>query len=140
MKNYLTRANDDWGWGFFENAFNDFFKPTLFNGYNTSNLMKTDIKETDQAFELAVDLPGFDKQDLKLSLEDGYLTIEAQKQEKNEEKYLRRERSCSYKRSYYVGKQITEEDVKAKYDNGVLNLTVPKKQQKQLPKGNIQID
>lgn len=140
MKNYLTRANDDWGWGFFENAFNDFFKPTLFNGCGTANLMKTDVKETDDAFELAVDLPGFDKQDLKLSLDDGYLTIEAKKEDKQEEKYLRRERSCSYKRSYYVGKQVTEEDVKAKYENGVLNVTVPKIQQKQLPKGNIQID
>ena len=86
MKNYLTRANDDWGWGFFENAFNDFFKPTLFNGCGTANLMKTDVKETDDTFELAVDLPGFDKQDLKHSLDDGYLTIEAKKEDKQEEK------------------------------------------------------
>lgn len=140
MRNYLQRTNDNWGFNFFENALSDFFKPTLFNGQTTSNLMKTDIKETDTEFLLAVDLPGFDKKDLKLDLEEGYLTISATKQESQEEKYIRKERSCSYKRSYYVGKLVTEEDIKAKYENGVLNLTVPKKQPQQLPKGNIQID
>lgn len=140
MRNYLTRGNDGWGFGLFDRAFEDFFKPVNFMGNNFPS-MKTDVKEDQNGYLLSVDLPGFDKEDIKLTLENGYLTVEAKKEEKQEEgEYIRRERSMAYKRSYFVGKQVTENDVKAKYDKGVLSLSVPKKQLEQPPKGNIQID
>ena len=102
--------------------------------------MKTDIKETDGGYELFVDMPGFDKKDIALSLDNGYLTVEAKRAEKEEnENFVRRERSYSCSRSFYVGDAVTEEDVKAKYDNGTLNLFVPKKDKKELPKKNIEI-
>ena len=140
MRNYLTRANDDWGFGFFDKAFEDFFKPVTFER-SYFPTMKTDVKEDENGYTLSVDLPGFEKEDIKLTLENGYLTVEAKKEEKQEDgEYIRRERSMAYKRSYFVGKQIIEQDVKAKYDKGVLSLSVPKKQVQELPKGNIQID
>jgi HSP20 family molecular chaperone IbpA len=102
--------------------------------------MATDIKENENGYQLSVDMPGFNKQDISLNLKDGYLTIEAKKEEKEDEKYLHQERYCSCSRSYYVGENITEEDVKAKYLNGTLNLNIPKKQ-KQIPeRKQIQID
>lgn len=139
MKNYLTRAgSNDWGFGLFDAMFDDFFKPTL---YRENRAMRTDVKETENGYELAIDMPGFNKQDIKLSLENGYLTVEAKREEKQEtDNYIRRERSCSYSRSYYVGDAVTEEDVKAKYDNGTLSLSVPKKEKKELPKKHIEIE
>ena len=142
MKNYLQRRNerendflDLWN-----DPFEDFFKPFFYGGM-TSKEMRTDIKETENGYEMQVDLPGFEKKDLKLSLNHGYLTIEAEKNEKEEDKhnYLRRERSYSCKRSYYVGNGVKEEDVKAKYENGILTVDVPK-ENKELPSGNINID
>lgn len=96
--------------------------------------MRTDVKETEAAYELDIDLPGFKKEDVKAHLEDGYLTInasnETSNEEKNEEgKFIRRERhvgSCS--RSFYVGDLVTEEDIKAKFEDGILKLVVPKKE------------
>ena len=105
-------------------------------GRHAKNLMKTDIKEMDNGYELIIDLPGFKKDEIKVSLEDGYLTIEAAKgldedeQEKKSGKYIRKERysgSCS--RSFYVGDAVTQDDVKAKFENGVLTLEVPKKEE-----------
>lgn len=103
-------------------------------GKNTSRIMKTDIRETDTSYELDIDLPGFKKEDIQAHLKEGYLTITAQKgleRDQKEEKtgrYIRRERysgSCS--RSFYVGEHIREEDIDAKFENGILQISVPKK-------------
>ena len=88
-------------------------------------------------------MPGFDKKDIKVALENGYLTVTAEKSEREEDKsgkYLRKERSVSCSRSYYVGDDIEKENVKAKYENGMLTLAVPKSQPKQLPSHNIEIE
>ena len=104
------------------------------------DIMKTDVKETADGYELNVDLPGFKKEDVKVELQNGYLTISAQKGlEKNDTNkengnYIRRERyfgSCQ--RSFYVGDGVKNEDVHAKLEDGILRLTVPKKDAKQLP-------
>lgn len=139
MRNFLTNRRNDLGFNFFEDAFNDFFKPVFYSG---NNQMRTDVKETDKEYELSVDMPGYEKQDIELSLDNGYLTIKAQRQEKEEDEnsFVRRERSFSCSRSFYVGDSVTEDDIKAKYVNGTLNLLVPKKE-KQIPeKKTIQID
>ena len=98
-------------------------------------LMRTDIKETDAGFELTIDLPGFKKDDVQAELKDGYLTITAQTQSESEDKdeegtYVRKERfsgKCS--RTFYVGDDIEEDDIKAKFEDGVLKIAVPKKQE-----------
>lgn len=98
-------------------------------------LMRTDIKETDAGFELTIDLPGFKKDDVQAELKDGYLTITAQTQSESEDKdeegtYVRKERfsgKCS--RTFYVGDDIEEDDIKAKFEDGVLRIAVPKKQE-----------
>lgn len=98
-----------------------------------TNLMRTDIKETETGFDLDVELPGYKKEDLTLELNGGYLNISAEKNTENEEKntdgrIIRRERySGSMKRSFYVGDEITEEDIKARFEDGILKLHVPKK-------------
>ncbi|MCR4946432.1 MAG: Hsp20/alpha crystallin family protein [Lachnospiraceae bacterium] len=97
-------------------------------------VMKTDIKETDGGFELAIELPGYKKDDVQAELKDGYMTISAsQKEEKDEKdgdgKYIRRERfygNCS--RSFYVGENVDETDIEANFENGVLKVFVPKKE------------
>lgn len=141
MKNYMAKRNDNgWGLNFWEDPFEDFFKPV---GYGEKRgAMRTDIKESESGYELAVDMPGFEKKDISVTLKDGYLTVEAKRDEKEEngKNYLRRERSFSCSRSYYVGDNIEQEDVKAKYDNGVLSLSVPKKQEKEIHNGNIAIE
>lgn len=139
MRNYLQRRRDDNPFNFsLFDAFDDFFAPT----FNTQakGVMATDIKENDQGYQLLVDMPGFDKQDITLSLKDGYLTIEAKKEEKEDEKYLHQERYCSCSRSYYVGDTITEDDVKAKYVNGTLEIDVPKKDKKAIETKTIEIE
>jgi HSP20 family protein len=134
---------------FGENLFDDFmyfpFEREFFGrrnpmyGKGEKNLMKTDIKETDSAYEVSVDLPGFKKDEISAKLEKGYLTISAsrnlEKDEKDEEsgRYIRRERysgQCS--RSFYVGEQVTEEDIRAKFEDGILQLYVTKKEAKQV--------
>lgn len=115
------------------NIFDDLFNAPFFIR-NEANMMKTDIKEHDGGYELTVDLPGVKKEDIKAELNDGYLTISAEnntnKDEKDENgKYICRERySGSYSRSFYVGDAITEEDIKAKFENGTLKLDIPKKE------------
>ena len=97
------------------------------------SLMRTDIKETDAGFELTIDLPGFKKDDVQAELKDGYLTIAAQTQSESEDKdekgtYVRKERfsgKCS--RTFYVGDDIEEDDIRAKFEDGVLKIAVPKK-------------
>ncbi len=131
---------------FGENLFDDFmddaFERNFFGGRNplygkhSKNIMKTDVKETDNGYELDIDLPGFKKDEISAHLEDGYLTVSAAKGLDKDEKdkeghYIRRERySGSMTRSFYVGNAVTEEDIKAKYENGILSLSIPKKDQK----------
>ncbi len=99
-------------------------------------MMKTDIKDTDQGYEITMNLPGVKKEDVKAELKDGYLTISATSNSNKDEKdnngrYIRRERysgSCS--RSFYVGDGVTQDEIKAKFENGALMLTVPKKEEK----------
>lgn len=98
-------------------------------------LMRTDIKETDGGFELVIDLPGFKKDDVQAELKDGQLTINAQTKSETEDKdeagtYVRKERfsgKCS--RTFYVGEDIEQDDIKAKFEDGVLKIDVPKKQE-----------
>lgn len=119
------------GENLFDNFFEDLAKPTRYAAPSTS-VMKTDIKELNDRFELDIDLPGYKKEDVSAELKDGYLTINAETKTDNEQKdengrYIRRERyygSCS--RSFYVGEDITEQDIKAKFDNGILKVIVPK--------------
>ena len=103
-------------------------------GRRGRNMMKTDIKERDDSYELEMDLPGFKKDEVKVALENGYLTISAAKgldedeQEKKSGRYIRRERysgSCS--RSFYVGEDVRQEDIKGEFKHGILKLTIPKK-------------
>ena len=122
---------DDWMDFPFEREF--FGRRNPLYGKNEKNLMKTDVKEVENGYEVAMDLPGFKKEDISAKLENGYLTITASKgldkDEKNEDgKYIRRERysgSCS--RSFYVGDGVTEEDIKARFEDGILKLDIPKK-------------
>ena len=103
------------------------------NPKKTTNLMKTDIREHDTGYELDIDLPGFKKDEIKADLENGYLTISATKGANNDEqdkkgKYIRRERyTGTMQRSFYVGDDVTQEDIKAKFENGILKLSIPKK-------------
>ena len=106
-------------------------------GHHAKNVMKTDIKETDEGYELEIDLPGFAKDEVKVSLDNGYMTVSAAKgldkdeQEKKSGKYIRRERYAgACERSFYVGDEITEEDVKGEFKHGMLKLFIPKKEAK----------
>mgnify|MGYP004671556677 FL=1 len=140
MKNYLVRRNNENNnLDFFDDAFNSFFKPMFYDEKFDS--MKTDIKETENSYLMDIEVPGFDKKDVNISLKDGYLTITAEKKETEEDKkhnYLRRERSASLSRSYYVG-DVNKESVKAKYENGVLMIEIPKEETKKEITHNIEI-
>ncbi len=111
-------------------------------GKNASHMMKTDVKETDEGYEVDVDLPGFSKDEIRLELNSGYLTISTEKglEKKDERKgrILRQERYCgTMQRSFYVGGGITEEDIRARYENGVLSLLIPKKETKKTPEKRL---
>ena len=106
-------------------------------GRRGKNLMKTDVKETDQGYELEMDLPGFAKDEIRVSLENGYMTISAAKgldqdeKEKDSGRYIRRELYAgACQRSFYIGEDITEEDIKGEFKHGILKLFVPKKEAK----------
>ena len=126
------------GENLFDDFFDDSFEKNFFGernplyGKHAKNLMKTDVKEKKDGYELAIDLPGFKKEDVSVELKDGYLTISASndntKEEKDEDgKYIRKERyTGAVSRSFYVGKYVTEEDIHAKFENGILKLSVPK--------------
>ncbi len=135
----IPRRND---FGLLEDIFSDpFFRES------ETKVMKTDIKESEDGFSLIVDLPGYEKEEIKIEVENGYLTIHASKKKEIEEnedgKYVRRERyfgECS--RSFYVGETLETEDVRAQFKNGVLKLDLPKmEEKKELPeKKYVQID
>ena len=144
-KNEMSLLENLFGASFFDTSI---FDKQLLNGLKMnqipSNSMKTDIIEKDGEYQIEVDVPGIDKQDIDISLEDGYLTISAQKEtnQKDEKEgyYIRQERYYgSQSRKIYVGDDVTEEDIKAKFNNGVIIITIPKKEQKSNKK-KINID
>ena len=127
------------GENLFDDFMDDFSFPTFPNvdkelyGKHAKNLMKTDVKETENAYEIDIDLPGFKKDEIKVQLKDGYLTLSAAKgldkdAKDKEGNYIRRERYAgSMSRSFYVGDGVKEEDIHAKYEDGILKLSLPKK-------------
>ena len=135
------------GESLFDRFFDDSLEKEFFGTHNplygkhAKNLMKTDVKDVNDHYEVAVDLPGFQKDDVNVELENGYLTISAAKgldkdQKDDEGHYIRQERysgSCS--RSFYVG-DIQPEDIHAKYEDGILKLTLPKADQKAMEHQN----
>ncbi len=120
----------------FDDFMDDMFSVDRMPVKTMPSIMKTDIKETEDQYVLAIDLPGFKKEDVKIHLKDGYLNVSASSQNEEEEKdgkYLRRERyTGSMTRSFYVGEDLTEEDVKARFGNGVLTLALPKEAPKKI--------
>jgi len=133
VDNIFDELFDDFG--------SDFFAPRrvlLPGGVAQNNgLMRTDVKELKNSYKLKIDLPGVEKSDIKVKLDNGYLTISAEKKteetetDKNDGRIIRRERYLgSMSRSWYVGDDIKQEDIKAKYNNGVLSLNIPKKESK----------
>jgi len=120
----------------FDDFMDDMFSVDRMPVKTMPSIMKTDIKETEDQYVLAIDLPGFKKEDVKIHLKDGYLNVSASSQNEEEEKdgkYIRRERyTGSMTRSFYVGEDLTEEDVKAKFGNGVLTLALPKEAPKKI--------
>lgn len=125
------------------NLFDDFFDFPFYDdtkaekklyGHHAANLMKTDIQEHEDGYTLEMDLPGFKKDEIKVSLDNGYMTVSAAKgldkdeQEKKSGKYIRRERYAgACERSFYVGENVTEADIKGEFKHGILKLLVPKK-------------
>jgi len=133
---------------FGDNLFDDWFQFPDFRdldrterklyGRHADRLMKTDVRDHEDHFEVDVDLPGFSKEDIVLELHDGYLTVKAEKklnkEEKKEGKLIRQERYMgSMQRSFFVGEYLTEEDVKASFKDGVLQMQIPKKEARKLP-------
>ena len=126
---------------FGENLFNDwmdFSFPDVdrkLYGKHVDRIMKTDVREKEDAYEVMIDLPGFKKDEVKIELKNGNLTIHAaktlDKEEKKEGKYIRQERySGNMSRSFYVGENVKVQDVQAKFENGILTLDIPKKDPK----------
>ena len=134
---------------FGNDMFGDFFTDPWFDdkefkdmqkklyGHRAKNVMSTDVKEVENGYELEMDLPGFKKEEIKATLENGYLTITAEKdiekdeKEKDSKKYICRERySGSCQRTFYVGDEIEQDDIKASFKHGILRLDIPKKQPK----------
>ena len=127
------------------NLFDDFFDFPFYDdkaekklyGHHAANLMKTDIQEHEDGYTLEMDLPGFKKEEIQIELNNGYMTISAAKgldedeKDKKSGKYIRRERyTGSCQRSFYVGEDVTEEDIKAEFKHGILKLFIPKKEAK----------
>ncbi|MCI8338516.1 MAG: Hsp20/alpha crystallin family protein [Lachnospiraceae bacterium] len=129
---------------FGENLFDDwmdFSFPSIdkaLYGKRSHNVMKTDVKETENGYELDIDLPGFKKDEVNAQLENGYLKIEAAKNVNNDEKdkngkYIRRERYAgTMSRSFYVGDGVSQEEIHAKFEDGILKLAIPKKDPKKV--------
>ena len=119
----------------FDDMFNDPFFTRPFQS-NTTQIMKTDVQENDQAYMMDIELPGYAKENVQAELKDGYLTITASKDDNKEEKdangkFIRKERyTGTCKRSFYVGEEVKQEDIKAAFKDGILRLMVPKVQAK----------
>ena len=135
------------GENLFDDFFNDFDMFPAWSGRNplygkhARNMMKTDVRETENSYEVDVDLPGFQKDEIRLDLKDGYLTIQAAKgldkdQQDKKGKYIRQERYAgAMSRSFYVG-DVEPDQISAKYEHGVLQISLPKAGKKELPKSN----
>ena len=162
MRDMIEKMND---WSL-EDFFDGLFEPTFYGRRPAPAMhMKTDVKEDEHGYELDIDLPGFEKNEIDVSLKNGYLNVSAKKGEKqddanntketecgcehkndthckcdNPKRFIKRERSYFASRSYYVGDKVKDEDIKAKYQNGVLSLYVPKQQPKQIESHKINID
>ena len=134
----------------FDEFFDDFPMPREFRnidrrlyGKNAAREMKTDVREHDDHFEVDIDLPGFKKDEINVNLENGYLTVSAAKGLDRDEttkkgKVIRQERYAgTLQRSFYVGDALTEQDVTARFENGVLTLNVPKKEERKLPEKKV---
>ncbi len=136
--------------------FDDLFDDDLFDdkefknvekklyGHRAKNVMNTDVKETEDGYELEMDLPGFKKEEVSVELNNGYITIRAAKgldedeKEKKTGKYIRRERySGACERSFYVGEEVTQQDIKASFRHGILKLDIPKKEAKKIEQNNF---
>lgn len=126
----------------FDDSFRDLLGSLDFRT-QLKNPMSTDVIETEDGLKLTMELPGVDKENINIELDEGYLTITASMNKSSEEnrdngKYIRKERqSGNYKRSFYVGENITKEDIKAKFENGILTVSFPKNEQKEESKKKI---
>ena len=148
MSNYLPTVFGENLMDVFDDFDRNFFRGfgnvdhTLY-GKHAQNVMKTDVKETDDGYEVDIDLPGFKKDEIHLELNNGYLTISTQKSlvkddENKHGKMLRQERySGMMQRSFYVGEHLTEEDIKASYESGVLHVSIPKKDAPKVPEKKV---
>ena len=120
----------------FDKEFNRMMRPLY--GKHAQNMMKTDVRETDNSYELDIDMPGFKKDEIKVELDNGYLSISAAKgldkdEEKKDGKYIRRERYAgAMNRTFYVGDNLTQQDIQAKFEDGILKISVPKKDVQQI--------
>ena len=120
----------------FDKEFNRMMRPLY--GKHAQNMMKTDVRETDNSYELDIDLPGFKKDEIKVELDNGNLSISAAKgldkdEEKKDGKYIRRERYAgAMNRTFYVGDNLTQQDIQAKFEDGILKISVPKKDVQQI--------
>ena len=141
----LISRNEREPLGFFDGWFDDFmpmFSRREMKEFNS--VMKTDIKETDKNYVLEVDLPGFDKKDVNLQLENGYLTISAKREHKvdnenRKENFVRRERSFGqFSRSFYVG-DVEQDEIEAHLENGILTIKLPKEEEKKAKSNRIEI-
>jgi len=145
MENKIEKRNDvNDAFGLVDPFFSNFFDLPFYSDKRVNRIMKTDVKENEKGYQLSVEVPGFNKNQITLDLDDGYLTISAHEDKNNDEKdkngkFLRKERfSGSYQRSFYVG-DIKEEDVSAELNNGVLSVFIPKENKPENTKKIIQI-
>ncbi len=142
MKHEIMQRNNGSDYDFFDEAMNELFPFFGYRHNRTHNYMRTDVKENEREYVMEVELPGMDKKDIGLNVSDGYLNISVQKSEKEQdekEKYIRRERSYSCSRSYYIG-DVNKEDIKAKYENGILRISIPKETPKEPASSTITIE
>ena len=120
----------------FDKEFDRMMRPLY--GKHAQNMMKTDVRETGNSYELDIDLPGFKKDEITIQLDNGYLSISAAKgldkdEEKKDGKYIRRERYAgAMNRTFYVGDNLTQQDIQAKFEDGILKISVPKKDVQQI--------
>ena len=148
MSNYLPTVFGENLMDVFDDFDRNFFRgfgnvDRALYGKHAQHMMKTDVKETDEGYEVDVDLPGFKKEDITLELQNGYLTVTASKGLDKDEttkkgKVIRQERwAGTMQRSFYVGDALTEADIGAKLEHGVLSLNIPKKEEKKLPEKKV---